>query len=1014
MRCSDCLMKDADCDNGGNSAAASQDKGCWCRNETTELFTPASPPRQLRLQTEPESEQKSPKSSSCQLHLTLTGHDPSRITLADDLGAPPPESANRQPKWDPFERYWSKANSFPDYGRQPPNGTMLSRLKAIIPGYIPINTLSGRAHKDSNDMPPKSAATQTEESDHYPRPKRRKTSHNPGDDIVELEHAPGNSSRARSERRGSPSTASGSNSRTGPGIDEFRRLDGIASPNRKKRPRHKPGGFTSALKPNARLTSIRPTDARLEPIEDSGEDDLAGDGRPQKNKKIRSAMYDTRPHSQNVFRVPSGSESDDQISVQETGSSASKLPTRRTRVATQSLAARRKQTGEDIDASEDELQIKSRPSAPRTRVKPVDLTLSSSDKATVTSRADIKPTEFVKQAGNAPPGGNLRATVTKAFCVPTFVYPESPGAGPDAYDQPCELVVEPEFSRKLIPIGPDGKPIPQLLWLRVTLGNRVQSISYCPSSAILKLRQRIQPSTDGAGALLMIKFASPDVARQVIRWAEQIENYGEANIDLWEIQESELQKTWDNKLNEIIHNKERRPSMPDDVKLLEHNEAARMKRPPGATIAKADPSLPAARSFLRHNMKPGEPSTVEETSFLSDIVEDARLGRRFGRTRAATRSSQPLVREPSPVLVAWTEQNRDWAKDWRVDLCYRRTTISKDDIVRLDEGQFLNDSIITFYLKYLHGKLEEENKALADKVYIFNSFFYEKLTAKKGRGINYEGVQSWTAKTDLLAHDYIVVPINEASHWWVAIICNASAILPSSAVKDEVKIEETLHSRPSGDFASDSLDGGELGGPDESHPKGHTSRLPAVTRTMSHISINSDVDNDGDVEGEVVEDSVNRENAVDLSRSSDAGREESNSDVGATDNIKTSRSSKKRTAPVRKYDPKQPRIVTLDSLGSPHSAVSTNLRAYLMAEIKHKKNIEIEDPGPMGMTVRDIPLQDNFTDCGVYLLGYIREFMKNPDRFASDVLRKTERRIKSSFFGCRVGHTSIQFSKQVI
>ena len=48
-------------------------------------------------------------------------------------------------------------------------------------------------------------------------------------------------------------------------------------------------------------------------------------------------------------------------------------------------------------------------------------------------------------------------------------------------------------------------------------------------------------------------------------------------------------------------------------------------------------------------------------------------------------------------------------------------------------------------------------------MYIFNTFFYERLTttAKGRRGINYEAVEKWTSKIDIFQYDFVVVPINE-------------------------------------------------------------------------------------------------------------------------------------------------------------------------------------------------------------------------------------------------------------
>ncbi len=112
-------------------------------------------------------------------------------------------------------------------------------------------------------------------------------------------------------------------------------------------------------------------------------------------------------------------------------------------------------------------------------------------------------------------------------------------------------------------------------------------------------------------------------------------------------------------------------------------------------------------------------------------------------------------------------------------LVFQRTTVDKDDIPKLDEGECLNDNIITFGLRYLSDEFELRHKDLKKRVFFHNSFFYEKLKLP-GRGMNYEGVKNWTAKVDILACDYIVVPVNEYHHWWVAIICNPGLLDPDA------------------------------------------------------------------------------------------------------------------------------------------------------------------------------------------------------------------------------------------
>jgi Ulp1 family protease len=121
-----------------------------------------------------------------------------------------------------------------------------------------------------------------------------------------------------------------------------------------------------------------------------------------------------------------------------------------------------------------------------------------------------------------------------------------------------------------------------------------------------------------------------------------------------------------------------------------------------------------------------------------------------------------------------------------------RARVDMGDIEKLDEGEFLNDNLIVFYLRWLQDQLEQQHPEWAKRIYFQNTFFYQKLSnPEKGmKGINYEAVKKWTSKVDLLSKDYIIIPINEHSHWYVAIICNAPKLLPGGETTDHSQSQD--------------------------------------------------------------------------------------------------------------------------------------------------------------------------------------------------------------------------------
>lgn len=116
-------------------------------------------------------------------------------------------------------------------------------------------------------------------------------------------------------------------------------------------------------------------------------------------------------------------------------------------------------------------------------------------------------------------------------------------------------------------------------------------------------------------------------------------------------------------------------------------------------------------------------------------------------------------------------------------------TMNISDARRLQQGVFLNDIIIFFYLKYLEASLTPERR---DQIHMFNTFFYSILSTKqdntemKVKDI-YPRVKTWTKKVNLFQKTTIFVPINENAHWYLVIVQN-----PKNMIR--AKVQEILSS----------------------------------------------------------------------------------------------------------------------------------------------------------------------------------------------------------------------------
>ncbi|KAF0046347.1 hypothetical protein F2P81_002876 [Scophthalmus maximus] len=102
--------------------------------------------------------------------------------------------------------------------------------------------------------------------------------------------------------------------------------------------------------------------------------------------------------------------------------------------------------------------------------------------------------------------------------------------------------------------------------------------------------------------------------------------------------------------------------------------------------------------------------------------------------------------------------------------CRGRITVNKEDLACLDAGQFLNDVIIDFYLKFL--LLEGGGGCVAERSHVFSSFFFKQLSRRRAPGeddapslpdrhMRHRRVKTWTRHMDIFRKDYLFVPVNQ-------------------------------------------------------------------------------------------------------------------------------------------------------------------------------------------------------------------------------------------------------------
>ncbi|XP_074011291.1 sentrin-specific protease 7 isoform X1 [Numenius arquata] len=271
--------------------------------------------------------------------------------------------------------------------------------------------------------------------------------------------------------------------------------------------------------------------------------------------------------------------------------------------------------------------------------------------------------------------------------------------------------------------------------------------------------------------------------------------------------------------------------------------------------------------------------------------------------------------------------------------------VTREDLECLEYGEFLNDVIIDFYLKYL--LLEKAPKHLADRVHIFSSFFYKCLTRteKNSEGDlevsaaqrRHRRVRTWTRHINIFSKDYIFVPVNEESHWYMAVICFPWL---EEAVYEECPHQDSLYHQP------------------QLSPLWSESEN---TRTGSVLAFPGNCKDEEEMDAK--------------SLFSKGGNE-----IAASASVLGSGISKISLSNSERQICKRPCILILDSLkaGSVQKTVQV-LREYLEVEweAKRKTHREFNKSTMIDLCPR-VPKQDNSSDCGVYLLQYVESFFQNP------------------------------------
>ncbi|KAM9234592.1 sentrin-specific protease 6 isoform 2-T2 [Dugong dugon] len=381
-------------------------------------------------------------------------------------------------------------------------------------------------------------------------------------------------------------------------------------------------------------------------------------------------------------------------------------------------------------------------------------------------------------------------------------------------------------------------------------------------------------------------------------------------------------------------------------------------------------------------------------------------------------------------------------------------SVTNEDLHCLNEGEFLNDVIIDFYLKYL--VLEKLKKEEADRIHIFSSFFYKRLNQREGRNLHettnlsiqqkrHGRVKTWTRHVDIFEKDFIFVPLNEAAHWFLAVVCFPGLEKPkyepnphyheNTVIQKCSTLEDSCISSPSANDM-DSCSQNSSAKPvikkiinrkhciavidsnaiqEESDPRYRRNicSVKCSLKKINHTASENEESNKGESACQKVVDRTKSENGLQneylssihhtdgLSKirlnysdeSSEGGKvpedelidfseDQDNQDDSSDDGFLADDNCNSELGQwhLKPTICKQPCILLMDSLRGPsRSNVVKILREYLEVEWEVKKGSKRSfSRDVMKGSNLKVPQQNNFSDCGVYVLQYVESFFENP------------------------------------
>lgn len=327
-------------------------------------------------------------------------------------------------------------------------------------------------------------------------------------------------------------------------------------------------------------------------------------------------------------------------------------------------------------------------------------------------------------------------------------------------------------------------------------------------------------------------------------------------------------------------------------------------------------------------------------------------------------------------------------------------TITNDDFKCLYNGNWINDTLVDFFLNYYLKLAREKKIPKTNNIEILNSFFFTCLSRPIEDDNYYRNVKSWFKMNDtLFDKDFVIIPIMQDLHWYFVVITDLKSLKrkhTTALLKEEGKQitekEERKHLTeiPSNEGKYDDPLKSEGNENDTSiHEEGSfvPDSNPEIQSTYQDSEKNETEDTQSQA-GEETFDSVKQSEETnfnpDTSSLLSALLSDDNDDSKNDCVVSPAKSTSEKTVGVA-------HICILDSLKRNHEKAVGYLKSFIISYAADKYNFVVKS-SEIAKNVCLVPQQKNFNDCGLHLVFNVETMLADPLNFSKVILKRSRNR----------------------